>query len=128
MIRTIFIFLALSLFLTKMYGQGDEIYRSEGMTRAHVGPSYDVNILVLDKDGTYKLMYQKFDSKKMKNKNIFYDLSVYEGIWDRKKDTLHLKSNNGDRDEKFLILNKNKIARVSKTIGLSPLKWKRVNY
>lgn len=120
-------FLATFLFICNIYGQRDEIYRNEGKTYSHAGPSYNVDVLIMESDGAYKLMYLKFDSKKLKNKNIFYDLSTEKGTWEKKKDTLYLKSDDGNRKRKFFILNEDKIALFIEDVGLSPSKWKKVN-
>jgi len=120
-------FLVSFLFICNIYGQKDEIYRNEGKTFSHAGPSYNVDVLIMGSDGAYKLMYLKFDSKKLMNKNIFYDLSTDKGNWAKKKDTLYLKSDDGKREKKFFILNKDKIAMFIEDVGLSPSKWKKVN-
>ena len=109
-----------------MYGQEDEIYRNEGKTDSHAGPSYNVDILILKSDGTYDLIYQKFDSKKMKNNNVFYDLSSYAGSWEKKKDTLYLLNDDGRKKQKFLILKSDKIAPLIDDIGISPTSWKKL--
>jgi len=109
-----------------MYGQEDEIYRNEGRTHGHAGPSYNVDILILKSDGAYDLIHQKFDSKKMKNNNVFYDLSSYAGSWEKKKDTLYLLNDDGGKKQKFLILKNNKIALLIDDIGISPAHWKKL--
>jgi len=128
MIKTVFIFLTLSLLLTKTYGQKDEIYRNEGKTYGHAGSSYNVDILTLESNGEYQLMYQKFYSKKLKNKNIFFDLTTENGTWSKKQDTLYIKSAENKKVVKFLVLKKNKIALVIEEVEISPAKWKKINY
>lgn len=128
MMNKLLVFLVSFLFVCEMYGQKDEIYRNESKTYSHAGPTYNVDVLIMKSDGTYKLTYQKFDSKKMKNKHIFYDLSTQKGTWEKRKDTLYLKDEDGKREKRFLVLNANKIAMFIEDVGLSPSKWAKVDY
>jgi len=124
--KLIFVFLTL-FFAVQSYGQQNEIYRNEGKSFGHSGASYNVDILILQNDGGYELIYQKFYSKKMKNKNVFYDLSTEKGKWNKKEGVLYLENTNSKNKMKFIIINNNKIAPLIEGVEVSPIKWKKVN-
>ena len=115
----------LSVFLS--YSQHrHEVYRMEGMQYSSDERTYNVNVLIFNSNGSYQILKQQYYSKKEMKKNVILDLSIEKGTWNKKQDTLYLKNTDKNREAKFFMLNKNKIALIIEDVEISPTKWKRV--
>lgn len=104
-----------------------EIYRMEGMQYSSDERTYNVNVLILNSNGSYEILKQQYYSKKEMKKNVILDLSIEKGAWSKKQDTLYLKNSDNNREAQFFTLNKNRIALIIEDVEISPTKWKRVN-
>jgi len=121
------VLLLLLIFYSELfYSQEAIIYRNAGKKLTHSGQSYNVDLLILNHDNTYELILQKFESNRMRRKNIFYDIVIERGIWKKDNDTLLVIDNDGSKKRKFLKLNKDKIVPYKNELGASPSYWKKV--
>ena len=126
MIRTILIFLATFSFFTQIYGQEEEIYRSEGRTENPGIATYNVGVLVLSDDGSYKLTSQQYSTKKMMKNNIILGINTEYGKWDKRNGKLFLNGDTKNKDMTFILQSDTKISVLIDESGAIGKSWKRV--
>ncbi|WP_264536423.1 hypothetical protein [Flavobacterium sp. N1736] len=102
-------------------------YRFEGQTESPKFSTYNVNILTLNVDNTYKLIFQTYGSKKLAKKNIIRETEIEEGMWHVNDSLLTLLSKNNQQELIFCIKNKNKIRVVIDDGEMSALIWKKID-
>ncbi len=113
--------------ISTIYSQGkDDIYRIENKSESPAFATYNVNVLILHNDGTYEIMYQQYQTKKMMKKNIILNLDKEYGKWERKVNKLYLKDSKSENITKFFIKSKNKIALIIEDLDVSSLNWKKI--
>jgi len=124
--RILFLIMIFS-FVTSINAQNrDEIYRVESKMESPGIATYDVNVLILYKDGVYEIMRQKYRTKKLMKKNVILLLDKERGIWEKEIDTLYLNDSKSKETIKFFVKSKNKIALIIENLEVSTLNWKRI--
>ncbi|NHN28076.1 hypothetical protein FIA58_020555 [Flavobacterium jejuense] len=104
------------------------LYRSEKIIESPIFGGYNVNVLTLNENNTYKLIFQTYSSKKMAKKNILLKIEIEEGIWNIVDGFLTIIPNDKKQKLVFSLKNKNKIRSIVDKDELSPVIWKKINY
>lgn len=104
-----------------------EIYKSEIRAESPDIGTYNINVLILNNDGTFELQWQTYATKKMAKRHVILNLITRMGKWEKKGDFLIIDSAENGQDFKFLIKTKNRIVKVIDDSGaISLLEWKKV--
>lgn len=103
----------------------DVVYRIAYDSYPTIGYSYDISILYLRDDNTYKCLFQKYNSRRMARKNVLRSSTDEYGKWKMYGDTLLLYDNNR-YPMKFFKFNDKKIAYIFDNVDRSKYYWKRV--
>lgn len=101
-------------------------YRFEGQTESPKFSTYNVNILTLNVDNTYKLIFQTYGSKKLARKNIIRETEIEEGIWNIKDSVLTLLSNNNNQELIFSMKNDKGLRVIIDNIKTSAFVWEKI--
>jgi len=104
----------------------NEIFKSETRTENGGIGAYNVNVLVLYSDESYKIFWYNFFSKKMVKNFYFSGLEIEGGKWFRKNKVLNLLPSKGNQKLKFYYQRKNRIRVIKDNNDLAELKWKKV--
>lgn len=121
-------FLIFILFLLNfvIYAQKkDVVYRIAFDSYPAIGYSYDISILYLRDDNTYKCLFQKYGSRKMAKKNVLWYSTDESGKWKMSGDTIILYDNNR-YPMKYFKVNDRKIAFIIDDIERARYYWKKV--
>jgi hypothetical protein len=102
-------------------------YRFEGKVESPKFSTYNVNILTLNTDNTYKIIFQTYGSKKLARKNIIRKTEIEEGIWNIKDSALILLSNNSKQELIFSAKNNRKLRVIIDNVETSALVWKKID-
>lgn len=114
-------FLVNSVFAQKK----DLIYRIAYNSYSTIGSSYCVSILYLRDDYTYRLLDQKYNSKKMARKNVLSHFDDENGKWNMSGDTLLLYRNNRN-SMKFFRVDDKRMVFIFDDVDGSKGYWKKV--
>jgi len=124
-IKKSFLLLVVLLFVSFTNAQSTEIYKSESKVESPEGGNYNVNVLFLYGDGTYKILWQQYSNKKMARKNILLDVSEEYGEWSKKGKAINLIPSTNSQKIEFRIKNKNKLLYVMDDGGIGS-SWCRI--
>lgn len=102
-------------------------YRFEGKVESPKFSTYNVNILTLNVDKTYKIIFQTYGSKKLARKNIIRETEIEEGTWNIKSSVLTLLSNNSKQELIFSIKNNKKLTVIIDDVETSSLVWEKID-
>ena len=110
-IKKIVFLLSVILFVGFANAQSTEIFKSESKVESPEFGNYNVNVLYLYGDGTYKILWQKYSNKKMARKNIILDLTEEYGSWSKTANFIELKPEEDTKKQKmkFKMKNENKL-------------------
>lgn len=86
-----------------------DIYKNEGKVESPDFGNYNINVLFLYDDGTYKILWQKYSNKKMARKNILLDLIEEYGNWSKSDNCIELHPDDKNQKMKFKMKNENKL-------------------
>ncbi|MBF4507810.1 hypothetical protein IRZ83_14130 [Flavobacterium sp. JLP] len=102
-------------------------YRFEGKVESPKFSTYNVNILTLNVDKTYKIIFQTDGSKKLARKNIIRETEIEEGTWNIKSSILTLLSNNSKQELIFSLKNNKKLTVIIDDVETSSLVWEKID-
>lgn len=105
----------------------DVVYRIAYDSYPAIGYSYDVSVLYLRDDNTYKCLFQKYNSRRMARKNILRSSTDEYGKWKMYGDTLLLYDNER-HPMKFFKIDDKRIAYIFDNVDRSKYYWKKVKY
>lgn len=103
----------------------DIVYRIAYDSYAPIGYSYCVSILYLRDDYSYRILDQKYNSKKMARKNVLSYSDDEYGKWKISGDTLLLYDNN-KYPMKFFRIGDKRIAFIFDDADRSKYYWEKV--
>lgn len=113
-------------FINSVYGQQDVIYRIAYDSYPTIGYSYCVSILYLRNDYSYRLLDQKYSSRKMAKKNALRSADDEYGKWKMLGDTILLYDNKNRQTMKFFKVSNKKIAYIIDDIERSRYCWRKI--
>ncbi|OXA89971.1 hypothetical protein [Flavobacterium hercynium] len=102
-------------------------YRFEGKVESPKFRTYNINLLTLYVDNTYKIIFQTYGSKKLARRNIIRETEIEEGIWNTKGSVLTLLSNNSKQELIFSVKNNKKLRVMINDVEASALVWKKTD-
>lgn len=103
----------------------DVIYRIAFDSYPAIGYSYDISVLYLRDDNTYKCLFQKYRSRKMARKNVLWYSTNESGKWKMSGDTIILYDNN-QYPMKFFKISDKRITFIFDGIDRSRYYWRKV--
>lgn len=123
-IKTITLSSLVILFLGFSNAQSTEIYKCESKVESPDYGNYNVNILYLYHDGTYKIFWQTYSNKKMAKKNVILDLKEENGKWLKEDGFLILYPSETKQEMKFNV-DKKKLRYIMEN-GKSGSIWEKI--
>lgn len=103
-----------------------DIYSWEGRVESPNIGTYNVNTLILNNNGTFKLLWYRFPSKKLSKVYALIDLKEEEGNYLIENGVIELTSNSKKMDIRFSKINESRIAPVIDGIKSDKI-WKKVH-
>nr|WP_299215026.1 hypothetical protein [uncultured Allomuricauda sp.] len=103
-----------------------DIYSWEGRVESPNIGTYNVNTLILNDNGTFKLLWYRFPSKKFSRIHALIGLKEEEGKYTIENGVIKLTSDSKKLDIEFSKINKNRIAPIVDGIK-SENTWKKVH-
>jgi hypothetical protein len=103
----------------------DVVYRIAYDSYPAVGYSYEVGVLYLRDDNSYRRLLQKYNSRKMARKNVLRSSVDEYGKWKMSGDTLFLYDNNNS-PMKFFKISDKRITFIFDGIDRSRYYWRKV--
>jgi len=120
-------FFLILFFTVSVFAQRrNAVYRIASGSYSTVAYSYWVSVLYLQ-DDSYRLLSQKYNSKKMARKNVLMNSNDEYGKWKMSGDTLILENNEKKQPMKFLVIDEKRIAYLFHGNEPSDSYWRKVN-
>lgn len=104
--------LLLVTYLSKAQFKSSTIYKMEKRVESAGIGTYNVNVLLLESDGTYKILWQSYASRKFAKIYALLEVKCEKGNYIINRNKLMLKPENDSQEMNFQILNRRKIRAI----------------
>jgi len=128
MIKTIVLTVFLVFQGVEAQHMNSTIYKLETRVKSSWIGTYNVNILILNDDGTYKLLWKSYSSKKMSRIHALLRMKIEKGEYNIHDGVLKLISETENSDLTLKIISKRKLRVLLEDNTLSDLAWRRVSH